>query len=340
MTKRIGSQTVKFEKPPVIASTASIVGPKEGQGPLKDYFDNVVEDILHGQDSWEKAESKFVFDGLSLAVEKAELKIEDIKYILTGDLLNQSTGSTFGVRELKRPFFGLFGACSTMGESMSLGAMIIDGGFADHVLVGASSHFCAAEKQFRFPLELGTQRPPSSTWTVTGDGAAVLSKFGEGPVITHVTTGKIIDMGITDTTNMGAAMAPAAVDLMATHFKDMGTTPEDYDLILTGDLGYIGKELVIQLMKKEGFTLGENYTDCGIEIFDQQTQDTHSGGSGCACSAVTFCGYYYKKIKSGELKKVLFIPTGALMSTTSSQQGETIPGIAHGVVIETQKKSK
>lgn len=338
MNKRLGEQTVIFENPPSIISVASTVGPKEGQGPLKDKFDVVLEDVLAGEDTWEKAESRIINDNFKLAVEKANLSMEDMDYILTGDLLNQDSGSTFGIRDLKRPFFGLFGACSTMGESMALSAMLIDGGFANYILAGASSHFCSAEKQFRFPLELGTQRPPSATWTVTGDGAVVISSKKESPVvITGVTTGKIIDMGIKDAANMGAAMAPAAVDTLVTHFKDTGTKPSDYDVIATGDLGYIGHELVVRLMKEEGYDMGSGFTDCGIEIFDQKTQDTHSGGSGCACSAVTFCAYFYEKIKRGEIKKMLFIPTGALMSPTSSQQGETIPSIAHLVVLENRR---
>lgn len=335
--KRIGSQTVKFENPPVILSTASVVGPKEGEGPLNSYFDKVVDDVLYGEDSWEKAESKFVTEGLQLAVQKANFTMDDIHYILCGDLLNQCTSSTFGIKDFKIPFFGLFGACSTMGESMSLGAMLIDGGYADKLLAGASSHFCAAEKQFRFPLALGTQRPPSATWTVTGDGAVVLSKQGKGPIITHITTGKIVDMGVTDTMNMGAAMAPAAVQVLTAHFKDTKRKPDDYDVIATGDLGYIGKQLVIELMEKEGYEMGDNYTDCGIEIFDKEKQDTHAGGSGCACSAVTFCGYFYDQLIHKKINRMLFIPTGALMSPTSSQQGNTIPGIAHAVVIENKE---
>ena len=332
--KKLKNQTVQFKTPPVILSAASTVGPKEGEGPLRELFDVVLPDVLNGEDTWEKAESTIVASNMELAVKKAKLKMTDIDYILSGDLLNQNIGSTFGLRDMKRPVFGVFGACSTMGEAMSLGAMLVDGEFADYVLAGASSHFCSAEKQFRFPLALGTQRPPSSTWTVTGDGAVVIGKSGEGPVITHVTTGKIVDMGIKDSTNMGAAMAPSAVDTLCAHFRATGRTPKDYDVIATGDLGYIGKELVLKLMEKEGYPLGSNYTDCGIEIFDQKTQDTHSGGSGCACSAVTFCGYFYRKLLSGEIKRMLFIPTGALMSTTSSQQGESIPGIAHAVCIE------
>lgn len=332
--KKIGSQTVRLSEPVIIAGVGAVVGPKEGEGPLGGLFDKVAEDALYEEDSWEKAESKFVTEALQIAVEKSGKKMEDMDYILCGDLLNQCAGTTFGIKDFKVPYFGLFGACSTMGESMSLGAMLVDGGFAKNVLVGASSHFCASEKQFRFPLALGTQRPPSATWTVTGDGSAVLSKEGKGPVITEITTGKIMDMGVTDTMNMGAAMAPAAVNVLTAHFKDTGRQPSYYDVIATGDLGYIGKQLVIELMAKEGYEMGENYTDCGIEIFDKESQDTHAGGSGCACSAVTFTSYFYKKLMEGSIGRMLFIPTGALMSPTTSQQGSTIPGIAHGVVIE------
>lgn len=338
MSKKIGKQTVRLSEGVVILSAASTVGPKEAEGPLAKYFDQKVEDPFFGEKTWELAESKFVEKNMELAVQKANLKPQDMDYVLCGDLLNQCTGSTFGIKNLNIPFFGLFGACSTMGESMSLGAMLIDGGFANRVLTGASSHFCAAEKQFRFPLPLGTQRPPTSTWTVTGDGAVVLSKKGDGPKIVEITTGKIVDMGVTDANNMGAAMAPAAADLLKTHFEDTGRTPRDYDVIATGDLGTVGRELVVELLAKEGYRMDSRYTDCGIEIFDAEKQDTHAGGSGCACSAVTFCGYFYPKLVSGEIRRMLFIPTGALMSPTSSQQGQPIPGIAHGLVIEGCKK--
>ena len=334
MSKKIGKQTVRLAEGVVILSAASTVGPKEAEGPLGKYFDQKVEDPFFGEKTWELAESKFVEKNMELAVQKANLKPKDIDYVLCGDLLNQCTGSTFGIKNLNIPFFGLFGACSTMGESMSLGAMLVDGGFANHVLTGASSHFCAVEKQFRFPLPLGTQRPPTATWTETGDGAVVLARKGDGPKITEITTGKIVDMGVTDANNMGAAMAPAAADLLKTHFEDTGRTPQDYDVIATGDLGTVGRELVVELMKRDGYNMDSRYTDCGIEIFDDKTQDTHAGGSGCACSAVTFCGYFYPKLLSGEIKRMLFIPTGALMSPTSSQQGQPIPGIAHGLVIE------
>ncbi len=334
MLKREGNQTVKFHTPPVIISSASITGPKEGNGPIGNLFDTVLEDCLWGEDSWEKAESKLIKEAMKLAVQKANLNMENIDYILTGDLLNQLSASTFGIRDFNRPYFGLFGACSTMGESMSLGAMLIDGGFATNILAGTSSHFCSAEKQFRFPLELGTQRALTSTWTVTGSGAVVISQGGVGPFITHVTTGKMIDMGITDAMNMGAAMAPAAADIMIAHFKDTGRNPRYYDLIVTGDLGLIGRELVVKLLEEENYTLGSNYTDCGIIIFDDKTQDTHAGGSGCGCSAVTFSAYIYEEMKKGKFSKVLFIPTGALMSPTLSQQGESIPAIAHALAIE------
>lgn len=332
--KKIGKQTVRLQEGVRIMSAASMVGKKEGEGPLGKLFDRVIEDPMFGENSWELAESRFVRENMELAVQKAGLKMKDMDYLLCGDLLNQCTASTFGTMDFQIPFFGLFGACSTMGEAASLGAMLIDGGFASHILAGASSHFCGAEKQFRAPLPLGNQRPPSSTWTVTGDGAVVLAKKGNFPCITEITTGKVMDMGITDANNMGAAMAPAAVDVLTNHFQDTGRTPQDYDVIATGDLGEIGHSLVVDLMKKEGYTMGGGYTDCGIEIFDKKIQDTHSGGSGCACSAVTFCAYFYPKLMSGDIQRMLFIPTGALLSPTSSQQGQTIPGIAHGLVIE------
>ncbi|WP_330381835.1 stage V sporulation protein AD [Defluviitalea phaphyphila] len=336
MSKHIGNQTIKFDLPPSIIETASIVGPKEGKGPLARYFDTILHDPLWGEKSWEKAESKLVNKSIEKVIEKANITPEDIQYIFAGDLLNQLTASTFGIRNYDIPFFGLFGACSTMAEGMMLGAMTIDGGFADYVIAEASSHFCSSEKQFRFPLELGTQRPLTASWTVTGSGAVIIGKNNNPPYITYITTGKIVDLGIKDPMNMGAAMAPAAADTIVTHFKDTGRTPNDYDLIITGDLGYVGKELALELIKKYNYDIENIFSDCGIEIFDAQTQDTHAGGSGCGCSAVTFCGYLYKEMKNNKWKRILFIPTGALMSPGSTQQGETIPGIAHAVVIENQ----
>lgn len=334
MAQRKGRQSVKMDLCPVITATAATVGKKEGEGPLKEYFDVILQDDLAGQDSWEKAESEIAKQNIALAVKKAGLENSDLDYIISGDLLNQCCGSTYGVKDMNVPYFGVFGACSTVGEAMGLAALIIDGGGAKRVVAAASSHFCSAEKQFRFPLALGTQRPQTSTWTVTGDGAAVIEAEGEGPVITGITTGKIVDMGITDANNMGAAMAPAAADLIEANLKDFGVTPEYYDVIATGDLGYVGRSLVCDMLEEKGIRLGDRYIDCGIEIFDREKQDTHSGGSGCACSAVTFAGKLYSELKTGKIKRLLFVPTGALMSPTSIGQGESIAGIAHGVVVE------
>lgn len=334
MQKRIGKQTVRLQTPVSILATASTVGQKEGDGPLGAYFDVVEPDSMMGEDSWEKAESRFVAKNMELALKKANLEAAQMDYVLCGDLLNQCIGTTFGIKDFGIPFLGLFGACATVGEAMSVGSMLIDGGFAEHILCGASSHFCSAEKQFRFPLPLGIQRPQSTTWTVTGDGAMVLAKNKTGPFITEITTGKIIDMGVTDANNMGAAMAPAAVDVLLAHFQDTGRTPEDYDIIVSGDLGSVGHQIVIELMQKEGYDMQNRYTDCGLKIYDPNTQDTHAGGSGCACAAVTFCSYFYPQLKEGKLKRMLFLPTGALLSADSVQQKLPIPAISHAVVIE------
>jgi stage V sporulation protein AD len=334
MEKHRGEQTMVFANPPTVLAASSIVGPKEGEGPLAKYFNVVSQDVLFGTDSWEKAESEMVRQAVELAVQKAKLGLDDINYILAGDLLNQGTGSTFGLRGCKRPFFGLFSACSAIGEAISLGAALIDGGFAEYTVAAASSHFCGAEKTFRFPLELGTQRPPTASWTVTGSGAAVLSKMGNGPYVTAATTGRIVDMGIKDANNMGAAMAPAATDVLTKHFKDLNRAPDYYDCIATGDLGKIGQELLLQLMKDNGYDLAGRLTDCGLEIYDLEKQDVHAGGSGCGCSGAVFAGYFMKKLQSGEINKMLLIPTGALHSVVTIQQGETIPGIAHAVAIE------
>ena len=251
-----------------------------------------------------------------------------------GDLLNQCISSSFGLREINIPFYGIFGACSTFVEGISLASMILDGGGGTNCLCATSSHFCSAEKQFRYPLELGNQRPPTSQWTVTGAGAAILSTKGHGPYITHITPGKIIDMGIKDANNMGAAMAPAAFDTLINHFQDTGRSPNYYDLIITGDLGYIGKDILKELCKTKGYNINDNYEDCGVLMFDKKKQDTHSGGSGCACIATVFSGYFFKQLKENKLNKILLIATGALMNATSSQQGESIPGIAHAIAIE------
>lgn len=332
--KKVGKHTVKFDNPPKIISTYSIVGPKEGQGPLKTYFDEILSDDTCGKDSFEKAESDMMHTAIKSAIKRVKLKEEDIDYLFAGDLLNQITSSTFAARQLNMPFFGLYGACSTMAESLSIAAMFIDGGFANHVVASTSSHFSSSERQFRFPLEYGAQRCGTCQWTVTGSGAMVLGKEGDFPQITHVTTGVVKDYGIKDANNMGAAMAPAAVDTIYRHFEDTGRKPEYYDVIATGDLGRVGKEITAKLLDEYGYDIRKNYVDCGDIIFDEEVQKTDAGGSGCGCSAVVMAGYFYKKLIRKEIKSVLLISTGALMSTTSSLQGESIPGIAHAVAIE------
>jgi stage V sporulation protein AD len=333
-TKRKGKQTVKIDSPISIISAASIVGPKEGQGPLGVYYDVVIEDEMWGEKSWEKAESKLMKETVTKIINKSGKAIDEINYILAGDLLNQCTATNFAVRDSGVSLFGLYGACSTMAESAGLGAMLVNGGFADNVVCITSSHFCSAEKQFRYPLELGSQRPPTAQWTVTGSGGVMLSNQGIGPYITYVTTGKVLDLGIKDSNNMGAAMAPAAADTIVTHFKDTGLSPSDYDLIITGDLGSFGKELCEEIVSKQGYDIKSIYSDCGIMVYDSNKQDTHSGGSGCGCSAVTLAGYLYQEMKKGKYNNVLFVGTGALLSSTSAQQGESIPGVAHGISIQ------
>ena len=334
--QKIGTQTIKFDTPPSIVQTASIVGPKEANGPLAKYFDTILEDEFWGEKSWEKAESKIIKNASELVINKSGIPLENIDYCLAGDLLNQCISSSFGLREINIPYFGIFGACSTFAEGMILSGILAECGAAKNVLFAVSSHFCSAEKQFRFPLELGNQRPQSSQWTVTGAGCAIISNSGIGPYITYATPGKIVDKGIKDVNNMGAAMAPAAVDTLLTHFKDTKRSPNYYDAIITGDLGHIGKDIVIDMMQTYGYDIKTNYDDCGVLIFDKDKQDTHSGGSGCACSAVVFSGYLYKMLKNKDYKKILFIATGALTNSTTAQQGESIPGIAHAVSIEVE----
>ena len=332
--QKIGSQTIKFDNPPSILETASIVGPKESDGPLAKYFDQCLDDEFWGEKSWEKAESKIIKETVNTAINKANIAASDIDFCFAGDLLNQCISSSFGLRYSNIPYFGIFGACSTFAQGLGMAASFIDGGAATNTVAAVSSHFCSAEKQFRFPLELGNQRPPSAQWTVTGSGCAVISKNGNGPFITHFTPGKIVDMGIKDANSMGAAMAPAALDTLINHLNDTGRSPDYYDLILTGDLGYIGKDILTELSHKNGFDIKPNYDDCGVLIFDKDKQDTHSGGSGCACSASVFSGMIFNKLRNKELNKVLLIATGALTNATTSQQGESIPGIAHAVAIE------
>ena len=331
--QKIGKQTIKFDNPPSIVDCASIVGPKESNGPLSKYFDRTLDDEFWGEKTWEKAESKIIKETVNTVISKSNVPLQNIDFCFAGDLLNQCISSTFGLRELNIPFFGVFGACSTFVEYLSLGVMAVES-FAQNVLCATSSHFCSAEKQFRFPLELGNQRPPTAQWTVTGAGAVVISKEGNGPYITHITPGKIVDMGIKDANNMGAAMAPAFADTLIAHLKDTGRNPDYYDAIISGDLGHIGKDISIDILKFQGYNIKPNYNDCGVLIFDKASQDTHSGGSGCACSATVFSGYLFKQLKEQKIKKLLLIATGALMNSTTSQQGESIPSIAHAISIE------
>ena len=334
---RIGNSTIVLPNRPRLVSSAAIAGKKEGDGPLRDEFDQIITDDLFGEETWEKAESRFQYTAADLAIQRAGLTHGQIDAALGGDLLNQIMAASLAVRELHTPFLGLYGACSTMAESLCLASMLVDGGYLQNAVCTASSHFCTAERQYRFPLEYGNQRPPTAQWTVTGAGSAVVSSDERLPAIcrsTHVTLGRIVDMSIKDANNMGAAMAPAAADTLHRHLTDLGRTPADYDLIISGDLGRVGHDLLLTLMQERGMPLDPNrYIDCGLEVFSPD-QDTHAGGSGCGCSAVVLCGHILRRFQRGELRRVLFMATGALLSTTSSQQGDSIPGIAHAIVLE------
>lgn len=334
MYKKIGQQSMMFAVPPQVVETATIVGPMEGEGPLATYFDRVLKDTLNGCESWEKCESSMLEWVIKTAVHKACVQIEQVDYILAGDLLNQLMSTHFAVRSLNRPFIGLYGACSSMVLAMITGAMVIDGGFAHKVIGAVSSHHDTAERQYRFPTELGTQRPPLAQWTVTGAGAVLLSDETTSlPKVVAATVGKIIDMGISDPNSMGPAMAPAAVDTIVQHFQDTGRNATYYDGIYTGDLGTIGKQLVSDMVYEAGYNIRDRYEDCGCLIY-RDDQDAHAGASGCASSATVFCGLLYKQLLQKNIKKLLFVGTGSLHSTTSYQQKETIPCIAHAVAIE------
>ncbi len=330
----IGEQSLIFPRDVYLISSASVVGKKEGEGPLGSAFDMICDDDKFGEDTWEQAESTLQKEALALAMGKADIKPENIRYLFAGDLLGQNIATSFGLMDYEIPLFGLYGACSTAGESLSLAAMCVGAGYAKTVAALTSSHFASAEKQFRYPLEYANQRPVSATWTVTGSGAFLLSAKRGNVRITGVTTGKIVDMGIKDSMNMGAAMAPAAADLIAQHLEDFGRTPLDYDKIVTGDLGYVGQEILINLLKRKKTDISKVHEDCGILIYDKDKQGTGSGGSGCGCSAVTLSAHYLPKLEDGSFKRILFIPTGALLSTVSFNEGQNVPGIAHAVVLE------
>lgn len=338
MNQRIGVNSIAFEKPPVILAASSVVGEKEGQGPLGELFDHVEMNPKFGMNTWEEAESRMQLMAAKLVLKKAGLKEEQLDGIFAGDLLGQLIATTFGLMQLERPIFGLYGACSTMGESLMLASMAASGGFAHYAMAITSSHFASAEKQFRFPLPYGNQRPLSATWTVVGSGAVIVTdqdvKEKGIARVTAATPGRIIDFGVKDSMNMGACMAPAACDTVCQHLMDFNRKPEDYDAIITGDLGKVGQRILFDLMEEKGYDICSRHLDCGMLIYDPKKQDTHAGGSGCGCSAVTLAAYILPKIKKGEWQRVLFLPTGALLSTVSFNEGQSVPGIAHALVLE------
>ncbi|MCG9967364.1 stage V sporulation protein AD [Pelotomaculum terephthalicicum JT] len=330
-----GHQTWVFSNKPTILSAAAVGGPFEAKGPLAEDFDILHGDLWLGQDSYEKAEKKMLEEACETAIKKAGLQKQDLQFFLSGDLMNQIISSSFAARTLAIPYLGLYGACSSSMESLALGSLIIDSQSANYVLCGTSSHNAAAEKQYRYPTEYGSQKPPTAQWTVTGAGVAVLGSEGEGPQVTSATIGKVVDMGVTDPFNMGSAMAPAAVDTITAHFRDLRVSPGDYDLIATGDLGRVGHKIAGDLLKKHGLEIPDNiFTDCGLLIYCEDQPVVMAGGSGCGCSATVAYGHILNRMKKGELKKVLIVATGALLSPLSYQQKESIPGIAHAVSIE------
>ena len=331
--QKMGRQSFLLENPPVITAWASVAGKKEAQGPLASSFDVTWQDAYFGEKTWEQAEKKMQQIALETLAEKAQMKQTDFGLVFSGDLLNQCIGSSFTLRNTGVPHVGLYGACSTMAESLLMASMAVGGGFSDKVVAMTSSHFASSERQYRFPLGYGGQRTPTSQWTVTGSGAALVCQNGKGPRITACTVGTVTDLGIKDANNMGPAMAPAALATISAHFRDLRIGPEDFDLIVTGDLGQLGKEVLLTMAQRQGLHLGGKLTDCGTLVFDLLKQDVHAGGSGCGCSAITLCGYLLGKLNAGKLKRILFCGTGALLSPTSTQQGLPIPGVCHAVSI-------
>lgn len=329
-----GKQSIEFARAPYLISSASVVGKKEGEGPLGKMFDMVGEDDLFGADTWEEAESTMQKEACLLAMGKAHISQEQVRYLYGGDLLRQGIATSIGVEDLGIPMFGLYGACSTSGEALALASMSVAAGYGEYMMAVTSSHFGSAEKEFRFPLSYANQRPLSAHWTVTGSGAFLLGTRRSHVRITGVTIGKIVDYGLKDSQNMGACMAPAACDTIIQNLEDFGRAPEDYNRIVTGDLGYVGQSILFDLVTGKGYDIKKNHLDCGMTIFDQEKQDTHAGGSGCGCAAATLSSYILPKIERGEWKRILFVPTGALMSTVSFNEGASVPGIAHAIVLE------
>lgn len=330
----IGKQSILFANPPYIQYSACIAGKKEGEGPLGHMIEEINDDPMFGMNTWEEAESRLQALTVNKLLKKSNLLSGDIRYIFAGDLLGQLIGTTFGLMEFEIPVFGLYGACSTMGESMALASMCVNAGYAQRVIALASSHFAGAEKQFRYPLEYGNQRPLSASWTVTGCGSLIIGSEESYVKIAGITTGKVVDYGVKDSMNMGACMAPAAADLIYANFMDLDVNADYYDMIITGDLGSVGQKILIELLKDKGYDISNKHMDCGIMIFNEETQDTHAGGSGCGCSAVVLCCYILKQLEKKRWKRVLFVPTGALLSTVSFNEGKSVPGIAHGIILE------
>lgn len=330
----IGKQSFVFEIPPVISHWASIAGKKEMEGPLGKYFDHTHKDTYFGQKTWELGEKRMQQLALQTLAKKAGMRQSEFEVVFSGDLLNQCIGSSFTLRNTGIPHLGLYGACSTMAEGLLMASMAVGGGFRNHAVAMTSSHFASSERQYRFPLGYGGQRTPTSQWTVTGAGAAMVCRGGKGPRITACTIGTVLDLGIKDANNMGAAMAPSALSTIKAHFSDLQTTADDYDLIVTGDLGQLGKDILLDMAQRDGVPLGGKLTDCGTMVFDITKQDVHAGGSGCGCSAITLCAYLLNQLNEKKLRKILFCGTGALLSPTSTQQGMPIPGVCHGICIE------
>lgn len=329
MIKRIGSRTIGFEEMPSIISYASVVGKKESQGPLGKKFDKIIYDSYGGKKTYEQAESHLQFTAVSTALEKANLKAEDIDFIFAGDLLNQCISSSYGLRDFNIPYLGQYGACSTMAQGLIMAAVFTESGAASIAACVTSSHFCSAERQYRFPLEYGGVRTPTAQWTVTGAGSCIVNNLKKGPCVSRATVGRIVDLGVTDANNMGAAMAPAAAQTFADYFEDTNTVPDDYDAIFTGDLGKVGSAALYDLLDLEGIDIRAKHNDCGLMIFDLEGQDVHAGGSGCGCAGSVFCSEILNGVKSGKYNNILFMATGALMSPVSSGQGESIPSVAH-----------
>lgn len=336
MSRYLSCGTIEMTSYPSVVSYAAAGGKMEAEGPLGSSFDYLSDDSSFGESSWEKAESRLQQHAFEKALAKGNISEGDINFIMAGDLLNQCTGSAYSIRATGLPFLGLYGACSTMAESLLLASVFIDNDAGNYCAALTSSHFCSAERQFRFPETYGGQRTPTAQWTATASGCAIVGKHDKPPYIKAVTVGKITDLGIKDANNMGAAMAPAAYETISTHLKTRRLRPKDFDLILTGDLGFVGSEILIDLFRRDGINISGIHNDCGMMIYDREKQDVHAGGSGCGCSASVLCGHILDKVRKGELKNVLFAATGALMSTTVVQQGESIPGISHAVHISNE----